>query len=126
MTTILFIVSFVVLGILIASKIFEIKVREIAFLSDKFKRGDAWIHAQIEQLLSKYNRYKKISHIFLFDFLPSYAYEILVKMKDFVAKKYYEAGTQFRGRRILKSTGSVSFFLERLSEDKSEAESHKA
>ncbi len=125
MTTILFIVSLVALCILIASKIFAMKVREINFLSEKFKKGDARIHLLVENILSAVDRYKKISHIFLFDFLPSYTYEILVKMKDYVARRYYEAGTQFRGRRVLKSTGSVSFFLERLSEDKTGIESNK-
>ena len=126
MTTILFFSSFVGLIAIIGSKIFEVKVKKIDFITRLFLEGDKKIHQFIGFVILKYRVYKKIAGLFIFDFLPSFTYEMLVKMKDFVAKKYYEAGTQFRGRRILKSTGSVSFFLERLSEDKSEAESHKA
>lgn len=103
---------------LIASKIFEIKVRRVDFLVNLFTKGDKKIHNLGEILVFKYNRYKKITNIFIFDFLPSYLYELLVKMKDYVAKKYYNAGDNIRGRRILKSNGSVSSFLEQLSEDR--------
>lgn len=108
---------FVLCG-LIASKIFEIKVRRIDSLVDFWMKGDKQIHQFKDFLIFKYNRYRKILHIFVFDFLPSYLYEILVKMKDYVAKKYYKAGDSIRGRRVLKSNGSVSSFLEQLSEDK--------
>ena len=67
----------------------------------------------------KYNRYKKIINIFIFDFLPSYLHELLSRAKDYVAKKYYQAGDNIRGRRILKNNGAVSSFLEQLSEEKS-------
>ena len=109
------------LGGMIAGKIFELKVRKIHIISNTFAKGDEKIHQLIDTIVFKYNRYKNIANIFIFDFLPSYLYEVLVKMKDYVSKKYYQAGDKFRGRRILKSTGSVSFFLERLSEDKSKA-----
>lgn len=108
-----------VLAGLIASKIFEIKVRKIDFLVKLFLVGDRLIRQLGDILIFKYNRYKKILNIFIFDFLPSYLYELLVKMKDYVAKKYYNAGDNIRGRRILKSNGSVSSFLEQLAEDKS-------
>lgn len=107
-----------VLAGLVGSKIFEIKVRRIDFLVNLFIKGDKLIHRLGDILIFKYNRYKKILNIFIFDFLPSYLYELLVKMKDYVAKKYYNAGDSIRGRRILKSNGSVSSFLEQLSEDK--------
>ena len=108
---------FVLCG-LIASKIFEIKVRKIDFLVDFFMKGDQAIHKSREFIVFKYNRYRKILHIFVFDFLPAYLYELLGKIKDYVARKYYKAGDSIRGRRILKSNGSVSSFLEQLSEDK--------
>lgn len=117
-TITLFIISMFVLAGLIASKIFEIKVRRIDFLVNLFLKGDRLIRQLGDILIFKYNRYKKIINIFIFDFLPSYLYELLVKMKDYVAKKYYNAGDNIRGRRILKSNGSVSSFLEQLSEDK--------
>jgi hypothetical protein len=102
---------------LVAYKVFALKVREIGFLASISTKGDQKIHQLIENATVKYERYAKIVNIFIFDFLPHFMYELLVKTKDFVAKKYYEAGDGFRGRRILKSTGSVSFFLERLSEE---------
>lgn len=125
MTTILFFVSLFVLSALIGSKVFEIKVRKIDVLSNLFSKGDEKIHKLIELATFKYNRYKKIAHIFVFEFLPSYAYEILVKMKDYVSKKYYSSADNFRGRRVLRSNGSVSFFLERLSDDKNQPEVRK-
>ncbi|MSU45490.1 MAG: hypothetical protein EXS47_02585 [Candidatus Zambryskibacteria bacterium] len=111
-----------IIGGLIFSKVFEVKVKKIHFISNTFAKGDEQIHKLIELGIYKYNRYRKISNIFVFEFLPSYLYEVLVKSKDFVAKKYYSAGNSFRGRRVLKSNGSVSFFLERLSEGKSTIE----
>ena len=119
MMTTLFIVSMLGLAGTIASKVFELKVRKIHLLSNTFKKGDDKIHQLIDSIVFKYNRYKTITNLFVFDFLPRFVYEILVKMKDYVSKKYYQAGDEFRGRRVLKSTGSVSFFLERLSENKS-------
>lgn len=118
MTILFFIVSLSVLCVMVASKIFRIKVRDIHFLSKIYARGDAVIHSWIEQGFGKYNLYKKIARLFIFDFLPSYLYEQVVKVKDYIAKKYYGMGDEFRGRRILRTTGSVSFFLERLAEDK--------
>lgn len=94
------------------------------FLSGIFVKGDHKIHDLFDVLVFKYNRYKMISHIFVFEFLPSYAYELLVKMKDYVSKKYYENADGFRGRRVLRSNGSVSFFLERLADDKTRMDSH--
>ncbi|HEY4508931.1 MAG TPA: hypothetical protein VJC13_01455 [Candidatus Paceibacterota bacterium] len=120
MTTILtlFVLSMLVLSGLVLSKVFEIKVRKIHFLSNLFLRGDKKIHQMIELAFSKSRLYKRILNIFIFEFLPSYLYEILVRMKDFVSKKYYEVGG-FNGRRILRSNGSVSFFLEQLARDNS-------
>lgn len=118
MSTILFLVSMFIIVGLISSKLFEVKVKKIHFISNAFVKGDEQIHKLIELGIYKYNRYRKISNIFIFEFLPSYLYEVLVKSKDYVSKKYYSAGDSFRGRRILKSSGSVSFFLERLAEDK--------
>lgn len=122
-TITLFLISMFALAGLIVSKVFEIKVRKIGFLVSLFLKGDKMIRAFGDILVFKYNRYKKILNIFIFDFLPSYLYELLVKMKDYVAKKYYNAGDNIRGRRILKSNGSVSSFLEQLAEDRVEKKS---
>lgn len=117
-TFVFFVFSLFILCALVLSKIFEIKVRKIDFLSNLFTNGDKKIHQMIKASLIKYNLYKKIANIFIFEFLPSYLYEILVRMKDYVSKKYYEVGG-INGRRVLRSNGSVSFFLEQLSEKNS-------
>lgn len=109
---------------LVVSKYLEIKIGKTHFVSGLFIKGDHRIHDLIDTLVFKYNRYKMISHIFFTEFLPSYAYELLIKMKDYVSKKYYENGDSFRGRRVLRSNGSVSFFLERLADDKTSADGH--
>jgi len=123
---ILFYVSLFVISLMLGSKIFEIKVRKINSLVSFCNRGDAKIHSWVEQAFSRYNRFKKIAHIFVFEFLPSYAYELSVKLKDFIAKKYYEMGDKFRGRRILRDNGSVSAFLQRISDDSADTSNHKA
>ncbi len=125
MTIIFFIISLSVLFGMVGSKVVEIKFQKTHFLSDVFVQGDERIHRFLELAVSKYNRYKTIAGIFIFEFLPSYAYELLVRMKDFVSKKYYSAGNQFSGKKILRGNGSVSFLLERLSEDKSNTKGHK-
>ncbi len=120
MTIILFLVSLFALFFMLAYKAFEIKVKKINFISNLSRRADNQIDNLIEVVVFKYNRYRKISQIFVFEFMPSYTYELLVKTKDYVSKRYYSAGDEFRGRRVLRSNGSVSFFLERLSEDKTQ------
>ncbi len=102
---------------MLAFKVFEIKVRKIHFMSNLWLQGDKRIHIWMQKARLAYRYYYKIARIFIFDFLPNFAYEMLVRAKDYVAKKYYEAGDNFRGRRILKSRGSVSFFLEKLAEE---------
>jgi hypothetical protein len=113
-----FFVSLSVLFVLFALKAIDIKIRKIGFLSRLWAWGDRKIGAALDAGIYRYNRYKKISRIFLFDFVPSYVYELLVKMKDQVSKKYYSSADNFRGRRVLRTTGNVSFFLERLGDDK--------
>ncbi|MBI4155882.1 MAG: hypothetical protein HY507_01450 [Candidatus Zambryskibacteria bacterium] len=125
MMTTIFIISMFAICLQLGAKVFEVKVSKIHFLSKLLEKGDKKIHQLIGRTISKYHHYKKIANIFIFDFLPRFLYEMLVQTKDFVAKKYYEAGNDFRGRRILKSTGSVSFFLEKLSENKSPTDSGK-
>ena len=125
MTTLLFILSIIGLASLIGSKIFEIKVRKIDFISRMVMKGDEKVHELIALVVFKYHNYKKIAKLFIFDFVPSLAYELLVKMKDYVAKKYYSAGDGLRGRRVLRSNGSVSFFLEKLAEKQTDVTHHK-
>lgn len=118
MTTIIFFVSLLVLFFLTSLKAYQHKVGEIKFLSDFYLRCDLFVNSVFETVWYKYNRWRKIFQIFVFEFLPSLLYENLVKAKDYVSRKYYENGDKFRGRRALRSHGSVSFFLGRLSEEK--------
>lgn len=118
MTTIIFFVSLFGLLLVAMLRAYQLKVGEIKFLEGLYLKGDLFLNDAIDWAIFKYNRWKKISHIFVFEFIPSLLYENLVRAKDFVSKKYYENGDKFRGRRVLRSHGSVSFFLGRLSEEK--------
>lgn len=126
MTITLFAVSFLALATLIASKVFEARVRKIKILTTLAIYGDRLIHNFVEASIFHYHRSREIIHIFFFDFLPSYLYEILVRSKDYVSRKYYSAGDEFRGRRVLRTNGSVSTFLQNIAEDKSSVKSRKA
>lgn len=116
MSFILFVVSLLVLSAMFLSKAWEIKVRRIDTLASLYSRADKRIHAMIERGFVGYKRWRKIAHLFFFDFLPSYAYEQSVKLKDYLAKRYYSAQGQFRGRRMLREGGSVSAFLQNISD----------
>ena len=116
MTTLFFVSLFALLG-MVVSKAVEIKVGKVHFLSNLYDKGDHKIHAFADRIVATYERYQKIAQIFVSEFIPGLLYELLTKTKDWVSKKYYESADHFRGKRILKSTGSVSFFLERLSEE---------
>ncbi|MFZ2523267.1 MAG: hypothetical protein WAW92_02665 [Minisyncoccia bacterium] len=118
MTTIIFFISLFAMLLVASLRAYQIKVKEIGFLSRVYLKGDMFLNDVFEFVTYKYNRWKMISQIFFFEFLPSLLYENLVKAKDYVSKKYYENGDKFRGRRVLRSNGSVSFFLGRLSEEK--------
>ncbi len=116
--TIIFFTSIIVMFFVSMLRAYQLRVGQVGFLSSLYLKGDMFLNKVFEYLTYKYNRWKMIGQIFIFEFLPSLLYENLVKAKDFVSKKYYENGDKFRGRRVLRSHGSVSFFLGRLSEDK--------
>lgn len=79
-------------------------------------RTDEVVHDIVSRLVGKYQLWKKIAYLFIFNFLPSYAYELLVKMKDYVYKKYYESQSKLKGnKRMLRTNGSVSSFLQEIS-----------
>jgi len=126
MTIILFVVSFVAIFAMLGWKVFEIKVRKIHFVARLFAVCDVKIHQFLDSAVFMYGRSRKIAHLFFFDFLPALSYELTVKLKDFIAKKYYEAGDKFRGRRILRDSGSVSTFLQHITEDVQDASQREA
>ncbi len=116
MIFILFVVSLIVLFVMLASKVWEIKVRRINILAEVYTKADKQIHIWIGRMIYNYHRQRKIVHIFFFDFLPSYIYKLLVKLKDYLAKYYYSTNNQFRGKRMLREGGSVSAFLQNISD----------
>src|ERR1035437_5935597 len=126
MSFILFVVSLLVLFVMISSKVWEVKVRKIEKLAEVYLRGDKHIHSWIEQGIFAYNHFPKVSYLFFFDFLPSYIYELSVKLKDYLAKRYYNTQTQFRGRRMLRDNGSVSAFLQNITVESSDGSHRKA
>lgn len=119
MTILTFFISLFFIVLIAGLKAYDLKVRRLSFLQNMYGSSDRKINEFFELVIYKYNWVRKVSNIFVFEFLPSYLYETLVKMKDYVSKKYYESGDKFRGRRVLRSNGSVSFFLERLSDERS-------
>ena len=106
------------LVLLFGWKAFEIKVRRIEAVSKRLELADAKIHGWMYSVVYAYNHSKKIGRVFFSEFLPAYAYEILTKLKDRVSKKYYSMGDSFRGRRVLRADGSVSFFLQKITEER--------
>jgi hypothetical protein len=126
MTTTIFISSFVALIAMIGSKMVEIRLGKFPFWTNSIARVDEKFHSWSDSLAKKYSLWKKIAHLFVFEFLPSYTYELLVKMKDYVYKKYYLSSANLKGnRRMLRSNGSVSSFLQNITEKKEGENSEK-
>lgn len=114
------------LSVLLAHKVFAIKVKKIHFIHDFIVKGDAKIHQYNKVLLKRYYFCKKVVEIFIFDFIPRFLYELIVRTANYFSKIYNEALEDFRGRKVLRSSESASFFLERLSKEKSDISNHKA
>ncbi len=125
MTILTFFVSLFVILLIASLKAYDLKIGRLNFLQNIYGASDQKINQIFEFFIRRYNWVIKVSNIFIFEFLPSYLYETLVKMKDHVSKKYYESGDRFRGRRVLRSNGAVSFFLERLSDERPSSEVNK-
>jgi len=106
---------------MILSKSLEEKVRR-HFLASLFRKGDLKLHELYHKAVIKYNLYKKIVNLFIFDYLPLKAYDILGKMRNYSADRYHKTLDQYRGKRVFKENRSVSFFLEQLSDTKPKAE----
>jgi len=116
MTTTVFISSFVALLAMIGTKMIEQRLGSFPLWTRLVSRTDEVVHDMISRLVAKYQLWKKIVYLFIFNFLPAYAYELLVKMKDYVHKKYYESQSKLKGnKRMLRANGSVSSFLQEIS-----------
>lgn len=94
-----------------------------AILSDFVRKFDRRAHDYRLIIEKKIRLYKRIITLFVFDFLPAYLYEKSVSLKDYLYKKYYESASNLKGnRKILKSSGSVSSFLQDIKLEKPENE----
>jgi hypothetical protein len=81
-------------------------------------KTDEWVHTWIDTLIASISCGKNCILICI-QFLPSYAYELLVKMKDYVYKKYYESQSVLKGnKRMLRSNGRSLFLQEITAEPK--------
>src|SRR5690349_20031592 len=96
--TTLFLASCVGMILMIGWKIFERKVRKIDFVSHTFTRGDDMIRGWERGMKERYELGKKIIHVFIFDFLPLYAYRHFNRMKDYIARIYSIMEDQIRGK----------------------------
>lgn len=116
MTTTVFISSFVALLAMIGTKMIEQRLGSFPLWTRLVSRTDEVVHDVMNRIVTKYQLWKKIVYLFVFNFIPAYAYELLVKMKDYVHKKYYESQSKLKGnRRMLRTNGSVSSFLQEIS-----------
>lgn len=118
MSIILFYSSLIALVLMLLSKIVEIKVDSFNFWANFSKRTDYIINNFLDNLYKRLRLYKKIAYLFLFEFLPSYMYENTIKLKDYIYKKYYSSADSLKAnKRILRSNGSVSAFLQDISKE---------
>lgn len=116
--TILFFVSLLSIVSMVAFKAFDLK---LGFVSKTMSFFDIKAHAFRVYIEKKIKLYRKIIYLFLFDFVPAYLYEKSVSLKDYLYKKYYESTSNLKGnRKILKSSGSVSSFLQDIKLEKPE------
>ena len=113
-----FYISFVGIFGMITFKAVESRMGKVQIWSRYMGAADARVHIWRQKLTAKYQLWKKIAYLFVFEFLPAYAYRQVVRLKDYLYKKYYESSEKFKGeKRMLKSNGSVSEFLQNLSEE---------
>ncbi len=118
MTITVFISSFVALLAMIGTKMIEQRLGSFPLWTRLVSKTDEVVHDVVNRVIGKYQLWKKITYLFVFNFLPSYAYELLVKMKDYVYKKYYESQSKLKGnKRMLRANGSVSSFLQEISSE---------
>ncbi|MHB1316441.1 MAG: hypothetical protein ACYCZW_01115 [Minisyncoccota bacterium] len=116
MTTTLFISSLAVLIAMIGTKMIEQKLGHFPLWTRLVSKTDERVHRIVDWIIIKYQLWKKIAYLFVFNFLPAYAYELLIKMKDYVYKRYYESQSKLKGnKRMLRTNGSVSSFLQEIS-----------
>ncbi len=101
-----------------SSKFAEERFGKFHWWSKVASWGDQKVHSTIHIVAEKYKFYKKIATIFIFEFLPAYAYRELIELKDYVYKKYYSSANNLKGgKRTLRSNRTVSEFLQNISKE---------
>ncbi len=114
----IFVSSFAGIAFMLCSKLAEERFGKFHWWSRMAHFADQKVHSLSTLLIQKYSLYKKIASIFFFEFLPAYAYHKAVALKDYLHKKYYSSSSSLRGeKRMLRSTGSVSEFLQNIKKE---------
>jgi hypothetical protein len=114
----LFISSFAAITFMLASKLAEARFGEFHWWSKMASWGDQKVHGVMTVVVQKYQLYRKIAYIFIFEFLPAIAYHKTIELKDYLHKKYYTSSVSLRGeKRMLRSSGSVSEFLQNIKKE---------
>lgn len=110
--------SLIAIFAMICGKMIEMRAGKNLFWSRLFVYGDKRVHDSRNFIEKKINLYRKIASLFVFEFLPSYTYEKVVKLKDYIYKKYYSSSSALKGnKRMLRTNGSVSSFLKNITKE---------
>ena len=110
---------------MVGSKVVEERFGAFHWWKKMATSADQTVHRLITMVTKKYQLYKKIAFLFLFEFLPAYAYRKTIELKDYVYKKYYTSQINLKGnKKMLRSNGSVSEFLQNISKDDIQSETH--
>src|SRR5579872_1441334 len=78
-----FYISLAAIALMLAFKLLESHRGEIGWWQDLVRRADKRVHDMRAKLVAKYRLYKKIAYLFVFEFLPAYAYRQTVRLKDY-------------------------------------------
>ena len=120
----IFFSSFAGIAFMLGTKLVQERFGTFDWWTTMATWADQKVHAVMATIADKYKLYKKIAGIFFFEFLPAYIYHSLVKMKDYMYRKYYASAGNLKGeKRMLRSNGTVSEFLQTISKEKGSHES---
>jgi hypothetical protein len=115
---VVFITSLSVLIFMVFFKYLALSQNKEVFWSRFLHFADSQVHRFTHFFESKYRLYKKIFYLFTFEFLPSFFYEKTVKLKDYIAKRYYASADSLKGnKKMLRTNGSVSSFLQSINKE---------
>ncbi len=114
----IFTLSFAGIAFMLGSKLAEERFGKFHWWSKIALWSDRFVHEVSAAIVRKYRLYRKISYLFLFEFLPAYAYKKSGEFKDYVYKKYYASQSNLQGnKKMLRGNGSVSEFLQNITKE---------